>query len=214
MCLIGLFACREPDETSTDADVFDTDQEDTLGQDSSTDTDEETEQDADPDHGDLAYCEFADGQRINECSDCLPSGIDQAVIDGLAVIFPNAETVRAVQDGADTYFVAELESHVLGHAFLSQSYGYYGSLTNLTGIDSGGSSIRTELTSAPPGEWTYYLNQGFYDQFRCIDLDEINIEARDWGSYSVDAVSGATITSQAIIQNIWLSFDQFDQLGL
>lgn len=205
---------EDSDETIIDdADPDETrDADDEEFQDADPDGESDADQDMDWDRDGSLYCEFANGERINECTECLPGDFDTVVLDALATIFPNADNIEAVIDGGETHFIAELDSEVLGYAFLTSSYGFYGDITSLTGIDFDRMSIRTHVTEYFMYEWIDFLDRSFYEQFRCIDLNEVDIKTRDWGSYTVDAVSGATYTSEAVIQNVWLSFDRFTDL--
>lgn len=86
-------------------------------------------------------------------------------------------------------------------------------MTCLTGVDADGWSIRVELTHANSYEWTYMLYDAFWNQFRCLDVGEMDPSAQDWGPYDVDAVSGASMSSYAVIESVWQSLQRYEQIA-
>jgi hypothetical protein len=158
------------------------------------------------------YCHVADGGFVNPCAPCLPAGLDPAVSDALAAVFPTADRVEALGSGDDARFEAWLGDARIGIALLSAGYGFMGQIYTLLGIDPERHTIRVEFTSAPPGEWTWFLDDPFFDQFRCLDVQRIDIDGRDWGPYPVDAVTGATYTSRGAIESVWMSLERYQRL--
>lgn len=223
LCALAVVGCREPADGDSDADVEsrdadgdaheDTGLEDADQADDADGISEDADQvaDADEDQRDPHYCDIANGENVNECSECLPE-VTAPVSDALAVMFPNADRVVIEGTGEEAYFIAELESETLGYAFLAEGYGFEGPLTCLTGVDADGWSIRVELTVANPYEWTSMLYDAFWEQFRCLDVEQMEPGSQDWGPYDVDAVSGASISSYAVMESMWASLERHKQI--
>ena len=79
-------------------------------------------------------------------------------------------------------------------------------------------SVAQELGSAQPlydvhvspYEWTWSLGPEWMARFQCVDLRLVDVGNRDWGPYPIDAVTGATFTSQAIIESVWQALGDYE----
>lgn len=233
VCSVALGACGEPvtshdaDLGSEDSDIADVMTADAELEDSGRDGDFEhdvdsdfidAELDSDPEPDDdfdwraLPYCEVADGSHVNSCHECLPTALGARERAALAIVFPFADSIRLVEVEGEEHFVVEADSETLGYAFIELGWGYNGPLTSLTGVTADGMSVRVELVEAHWAEYTDMLTYRWYDRLRCVSLDEVDVETRDWGTHRVDAVTGATDTVNAVLDTVWQAFEHYERI--
>jgi hypothetical protein len=127
----------------------------------------------------------------------------------LSLVFPTADRIEAVGSDDAAHFAAFRGGERLGYALWSSGGGFYGPVFTLLGIDAAATTIRVEYTSSVGPEWIWALDASFFDQFRCLDTARLDVDARDWGPYEVDAVTGATYTSRGVIDSVWASLERY-----
>jgi electron transport complex protein RnfG len=117
------------------------------------------------------------------------------------------ENLKQVHPAADNfqdkgnYFVAKQGSEIIGYAVLEETSGYGGMIKILVGIDNEGriTGIRIMEQQETPGLGANAVKEEFYSQFK--DLKSYQVALRkDKGR--IDAITGATITTQAIIDGV------------
>ena len=127
----------------------------------------------------------------------------------LSTLFPNLETFEYAEDLGMYTILAEAVP--IGQARMLQAGGYGGAIDILLGMEPDGRvrGIRIISQQETPGLGAKIIESQFLDQFTGLPVDEIAL-SRDGGS--VDAITGATISSRAVVEaveeTIRTSFEQ------
>jgi len=128
----------------------------------------------------------ADRQEILNNAD----DFEQIPVDGIAVSAGGRLT--------DAY-IAKSGSETVGYAITTEADGFGGAVTVLTGFDTEGKIIDIKVTpsSETPGLGARSAEEEFSDDFEGAPSDAPLAVTKDGGS--VDAITGATITSRAVV---------------
>jgi len=118
---------------------------------------------------------------------------------GLREVLPEAKSFEAVKEGENIlYFTAfGPGENVLGYVFKASKKGYSSEIATLVGVDQAGVISRVKILSQneTPGLGTRIIEAlWFQEQFRGKKSDNL--------SNGVQAITGATITSRAVISSI------------
>jgi Na+-translocating ferredoxin:NAD+ oxidoreductase subunit G len=113
-------------------------------------------------------------------------------------VLPAAESFEAVREGGQVVYYKALDAdkNVLGVVFKSVRRGYSSDIVTMAGMDTKGVLVRVKVMSLneTPGLGSRAAEPLFLDRFKGKPVDGID--------KSVDAVTGATITSSAIIDSV------------
>ncbi|MEA3239112.1 MAG: RnfABCDGE type electron transport complex subunit G [Candidatus Bipolaricaulota bacterium] len=123
-----------------------------------------------------------------------------AITEMLATLFPNMESFTYDEDGGLYTVLAAGEP--IGHAFMAQGRGYGGKIDILIGLkpdDKSLQGIKIITQQETPGLGAKIINASFLDQFKGVDLDEVDL-SRNGGK--IDAITGATISSTAVVNGV------------
>lgn len=116
----------------------------------------------------------------------------------LKEVFPAAASFEAVEEGADAVYYKALDDrgNVLGVVFKAIRRGYSSDMVTLAGMDKEGALLGVKVLSQneTPGLGTKALEPKFLKQFDGKRIDALTT--------SVVAITGATITSTAIIESV------------
>ena len=117
----------------------------------------------------------------------------------LATLFPNLESFEYDEDSG-LYTILD-DTAIIGQARMLQAGGYGGAIDILLGIESDGRlrGIRIISQQETPGLGAKIIESQFLDQFAGLSVNEIAL-SRDGGS--VDAITGATISSRAVVEAV------------
>lgn len=139
--------------------------------------------------------------------------ITQEELAVLKEIFPQATAFEARTAMSIRYFEASGPSGLLGTAFAGARYGFNSEVVSITGIDLMGVSVALKVLSQFES-WWYQVewDSEFFSQFSGIDTSKVDEQSRSFGDYQVDAVSGATYSSEAVIGGFWEAVKQYKQL--
>jgi electron transport complex protein RnfG len=118
---------------------------------------------------------------------------------GLREVMPEAMSFEAVKEGEDIiYYIAfGPNKRVLGYVFKASKKGYSSEIATMVGMDKAGLISRIKILSQneTPGLGTRIIEAlWFQEQFRGKNPDDL--------SNGVQAITGATITSRAVIDSI------------
>ena len=118
---------------------------------------------------------------------------------GLREVMPEAISFEAVKEGENTIYYRAFgpNKRILGYVFKALKKGYSTEIVTLTAIDKDGAISRIKILSQneTPGIGTKIIDLSwFLEQF-------MGKNASDLGN-SVQAITGATITSRAVIDSI------------
>jgi electron transport complex protein RnfG len=103
---------------------------------------------------------------------------------------------------------ATKDGEIIGYLYLASSTGYSGDVVSLVGIDANESkTIKVIITkqSETPGLGSLASEPKFLDQFTDISSDEV-LKAKD----NITAITGATITSTAVVNSVNEAFADFN----
>lgn len=131
-----------------------------------------------------------------------------------ALLFPDAGSFTSVSapdiEGLDSVYQADTG----GYVFQCSSQGYGGLVTLMVGIDSTGVvGVQVVSQSETDGIGTNALTDDYLGSFAGMAADsDITIED-DGSATHVDGVSGATFTSTAVIEDVDIAIQAYQQLG-
>ena len=130
-----------------------------------------------------------------------------AVAEMLASLFPTMEDFTYEQK-ADKY-VALADGQEVGQAFMAEGSGYGGPISILVGIETDGSLRGIEIIShlETPGLGAKITDPAFLDQFKGTLRDELALSANGG---SIDAITGATISSSAVVTAVKEATDRWE----
>ncbi len=145
--------------------------------------------------------------------------------DAMQKIFPGRTNELELLNEQEVYVARNAEGTIQGVGILTSHYGYNSSIGTMTCIDSAGSTLAVETISQYESWWSM-VRESFFDQFDGILFDDVTL-LPDYNQSctpycseiytaigDVDAVSGATWTSDAIIKNVMDSYLIYDALTL
>lgn len=121
----------------------------------------------------------------------------------LSTLFPSLETFTF--DEASGEYTILKNSETIGQAQMIQAVGYGGAIDILVGVELGGSlrGIRIISQQETPGLGAKITEPAFLDRFIGVAIDELDL-SRDGGS--IDAITGATISSRAVVDALKETF--------
>jgi electron transport complex protein RnfG len=132
------------------------------------------------------------------------------------VVLPDAtefETKTANDaDGTEfTYYVGIADGETVGYVFVTQASGYGGKVKIMTGMDANGviTGVATlDVSNETPGLGANASKESFRDQFKETDANNGQLAVQKDGG-TVEALTGATITSRAVTTSVNLAIDQY-----
>ena len=113
-----------------------------------------------------------------------------------------------------TYFKALKGSEKVGYAFTLSANGYGGAVKCVVGIDVSGKITAVEITDVAnetPGLGQNATKPDFYEQFSGKD-SAVTVVKSDAKENEVNAVTGATITSNAVTKSVNLALELYKAL--
>ena len=115
----------------------------------------------------------------------------------LSGIFPQMD----VYNYADEIYTVYQDDKEIGYAFLANGKGYGGEINILVGLDRDFIVKRVIIVSntETPGLGSRITESSFTDQFKGLIVDDISLE-KNGGK--VDAITGATISSDAVVEAV------------
>ncbi|MFW6449760.1 MAG: FMN-binding protein [Nanoarchaeota archaeon] len=119
----------------------------------------------------------------------------------LKKLFP--ETNHTKELSGKCYEVYDKNQNRLGHAVITESYGYQSEIRLLVGYKDNQtiSSVVILNQEETPGVGSKVEEQSFLSQFKGVSKDEFN---------NIDAISGATISSEAVVEAAKDSFEELE----
>ncbi|MCB9359132.1 RnfABCDGE type electron transport complex subunit G [Candidatus Woesearchaeota archaeon] len=133
--------------------------------------------------------------------DKIASQSENALTESLKEIIPDADKFIEETSGDTSYFIAIKDNIEAGYATTGEAQGYGGIIKTLVGVDLEGNilGVRILEQSETPGLGDKAKNPGFYNQFNNQKKNSIRL-SKEGGS--IDAITGATITSRAVIASV------------
>ncbi|MBN2072445.1 MAG: RnfABCDGE type electron transport complex subunit G [Actinobacteria bacterium] len=104
-------------------------------------------------------------------------------------------------DTEEEIYITYGGEEILGYAFITEGSGYGGDISILVGLDVDYNIKGVEILShtETPGLGGRITETGFTDQFKGLGADDVAL-SKDGGK--VDAITGATISSRAVVEAI------------
>lgn len=121
-------------------------------------------------------------------------------------IFPATERT---EDAGDYYRVYDSAEELLGYAVVSSKYGYQSDIRLLVGFSSREKikSVVILEQAETPGLGTKITGNDFINQFNGKTCEQTKLKSK---SGEIDAISGATISSSAVVEAANKAFEKLD----
>jgi len=124
----------------------------------------------------------------------------------ISEIFPGTKSIETIKE--NIYKSKDEQNKILGYAFLAEGNGYQGAIKLLIGVDEGLETLegmQVLESQETPGLGAEINTASFKDQFKGLPLTH-NIEyvknQKPSESYQIEAITGATISSRAVVNII------------
>ena len=126
------------------------------------------------------------------------------------------EKTISVDGVSKKYFTAidKTDNKIVGYAFTVSAYGYGGNVTAVVGIDTNGKITAVEITDVSgetPGLGQNAKQKSFYDGYKG-KTKGVSVVKSSPKDNEIKAVTGATITSNAVTKSINSAFDIFEKV--
>ncbi len=144
----------------------------------------------------------------------LDEQLDKPVEGAFSETYPAAAWMREQPLGDRVYFEArDLDGRRIGYWFPATNYGYRSDIEGLLAISDAG-QVQGFAVTAHSETLFYWLliSPQWFEAFAGLDAARVDAAAGDFGPYPIDAVSGATVSSQAVIQDVWDGLETFEQV--
>lgn len=155
---------------------------------------------------------------------CTPADLTENEQSAIDLIFEEADTVCIKEIAVGEYYEIYHEDELKGFAMTSSHQGFDGPVVMMTGFDKDGKILKVAEVSQYES-WWFRVGSWFFDQFKDIEISKISLDPKysnncwpcdemydSFTPYSVDSVSGATYTSNAITKDIWDAIYIYDEL--
>lgn len=122
------------------------------------------------------------------------------------VVFADAESfgeAETLADGTSVVTALDGDANVIGHVVVNVAKGYGGDISVMTGVDADGKVTGVNILShaETAGLGAKATEESFRSQF--VDLIKgITVSKDQAGENSIDAITGATITSRAVTEAV------------
>jgi Na+-translocating ferredoxin:NAD+ oxidoreductase subunit G len=131
--------------------------------------------------------------------------------EALKKVMPGADSFEKIQSEDKTFYKAmDTNSSTIGHIFKEANEGYGGPVEALVGITNGAVNkvVIISMAKETPGLGTKAGDEKWLAQFAGLKADGVPRQKADFiKTNGMDAVSGATLTSMAIANDINRAFD-------
>ncbi len=158
----------------------------------------------------FVYSQFAEDIKLNG---------ERVIAEGIKTVIPKAIIIEGpkTDNGTFPYYIGYDEStNITGYALLSTVTGYSGKITMLVGFNSELTHI-TGMTptehAETPGLGAKITEDDFRNQFNNKTLEENlivvkSIKPEEAGEYEIAAITGATISADAVVKAVNLAKDE------
>lgn len=140
--------------------------------------------------------------------------LDKPVEGAFSATFPAAAWMREQPLGDSAYWEArDPDRRRIGFWFQAANFGYRSNIEGLLAVSDAGLVEGFAVTAHAETLFFWLLiPQDWFEAFAGLDAAQMDVAARDFGPYSIDAVSGATVSSEAVIQDVWDGLNTFEQV--
>ena len=122
------------------------------------------------------------------------------------IVFSDAASfgeAEIAQDGTSVVAALDEAGNVIGHVVVNTAKGYGGDISVMTGVDKDGKVTGVNILShsETAGLGAKAAEQSFRDRFLGL-VQGITVSKDRAGDNSIDAITGATITSRAVVEAV------------
>lgn len=148
------------------------------------------------------------------CNEVIVRDPGLAVVEPFASLFPDAWGMTEFSLGESIYWEArDGRGHTLGYWFETENWGYRSPIASLMAVTSDGVVLgQTVLTHDETPFFWMLIPQEWLDDFAGIAIAQLDVAREDFGPYDIDGVSGATISTEAVMENFWDALRLFQDL--
>lgn len=130
---------------------------------------------------------------------------EETEIKSRQIVFADAASFGEETEADGTSIVAALDENgnVIGHVVVNTAKGYGGDISVMTGVDADGKVTGVNILShaETAGLGAKVAEQSFRDRFIGL-IGGITVSKDKAGENSIDAITGATITSRAVTEAV------------
>jgi electron transport complex protein RnfG len=129
----------------------------------------------------------------------------------LREVFPDADEFKNVTP--DKVWEASRNGQKVGQVFLAQTRGYSGPISLMfgTGLDGAITGVRVLTHTETPGLGAKIAKPAFRDQFKDKRREQLALKKDDPAKGRIDTITGATISSRAVMGAISSTLDSFEK---
>lgn len=131
--------------------------------------------------------------------------ISDIELNCLQNLFPSSDSFSKMILDTTSYFTAIESYSVSGYAFVGENRGIGGSIITMTGFDVNGFCTGVQVVSheETPQYFALLEKKNFFCGFSGVNIDSIDVPGKNFMNYGIDAVTGATMSSEAVLENFW-----------
>ena len=136
---------------------------------------------------------------------------EQSALKGL---FPSGDRfVLSTNNGRQYYIAYDTTGEITGYVVKASEVGYGGPVVSLIGVSKTGTVDALTVLSAEketPGLGTICKDKRWLKQFNGLTSERLPKNKMDFRKKKLDVITGATITSMAVIRNLGIAFQVYD----
>ncbi|OHD55656.1 MAG: hypothetical protein A2Y33_13560 [Spirochaetes bacterium GWF1_51_8] len=132
--------------------------------------------------------------------------------DALKAVLAGAVTFDKVTNNGDPFYIGyDSQKQQIGYVFKKNKTGYGGPVVMLIGVKNDQTVDKVFVLAASsetPGLGYKCVEKTWLEQFAGLTRDKVPGSKADYVKYDLDVITGATITSMAVANNLKLAFEQ------
>jgi hypothetical protein len=151
----------------------------------------------------------------------IPPNQNKTEAQALVQLFPDATPERVTSARGEYYVVRDAAQVVVGYGLTATHYGFNAQITTLLGVSADGVTVGLETIDQRESWWSF-VPEAWFTQFTGLDTGGITLLpdynencyscSELYTALGVDAVSGATYTSDALIKDAMDGYLHWDEV--
>lgn len=132
----------------------------------------------------------------------------------LKEVLPQAEKIKNFSKNGIKYNIGFADGKKIGTAVIVSYDGYSGPIEMIIGIDSKGKIINIAIMShnETPGLGSRIEEEKFIGQFKGKNIKDMELRSQDGRSGKIDAITQATVSSNAVVEGAKKAFKLFKKI--
>ncbi len=134
------------------------------------------------------------------------NSLDRFSVQRIKYVFKHTKSIDEIKSGKSVYYrISDKSSNLLGYAYFGSEKGYAGPVKCLICLDNEkkiNKVIAYEAKKETPEIAGKCLKESWLDQFIGLDCSNVPYNKYEFDGCGIDDVSGATITSAAVLECI------------